>query len=519
MKITSKFTFVLLLSCVMIGCHEKELITDITYPSGQEPQNASISLAPRILINGEILGYQDTDYKDAYWQGSNLMVDAAYWMKRLKYQILWDVNTNTWMANRLSTNQAGKETVELTIGSALAKVGTLSYKLPVVPTLKQGKVFAPVHILAELGGCSIMAWDKDTHSFQTYFYEELDMGLYFYGKQINNDDAVGTQKYVSGQNNLFFDPNKPTLIYTHGWQLDGVKNKEREDFSLKNEEISIQTQNFWIDKGWNIAIFHWVQLADDGGVPPPREAEAKIYDIHNSLAGMRWKRSNGVSVTQMSALPQKNVSELYADAYQAVFGQNFSGNEIRLVGNSLGGNLTMAMLMQLHQRGIHYLPQRVTLIDPYWSPNLGIGQVTFPYSATSAYDLATTSATIQRDNYGIAIEYIRSSIAGATGTSVGTVGVTAFSHFGTDYSWNVINKHTVPVRQYLWSIAFNPPQEVSRPDVFSPFSPTGGVAGSAATSHARIKEMMRNDKYWNHVQGRATLTPEDDVFELREGLY
>ncbi len=519
---TYKFLyFLLFIAC--FSCEKPETATDnINYTGGLEPHSPTTSVSPRVLINGGLLGFQDTLCLSTFWAEDNVMVDAKYCMERLHYTVSFDSNTSTWVATRnAALNQIGVPTLTLKIGDKKAVISNniQAYNMPIAPILQRGKVFVPARFLMQMAGCSTLEWDIDSYSFQTYFQEDLDYGIYFYGKQTGSNDAVGAQKFVAGQPNLFFDPTKPTLIYTHGWQLDGVKNNGRESFLLKNDSVSLQTQNFWIDRGWNVAIFHWIQLADDGGVPPPREAEAKIYDVNNSLAGMRWKRTGGKLVTESALLPHENVSQLYANTYQAVFGQNYTGSEIRLVGNSLGGNLTLAMLMELHHRNCTYMPQRVALIDPYWSPNLTNAQASFPYGYSSAGDLATASATIQRDNYGTAIEYLRSSLAGQTGTVDGVVGVTAFSHFGTDYSWNVLNKHTVPVRQYLWSIAFAAPAELSRPNATANFTATGNVAGSAATSNLRIRELMRNDKYWNHIGGRSTITPNDDTFEIRNGLY
>jgi hypothetical protein len=189
------------------------------------------------------------------------------------------------------------------------------------------------------------------------------------------------------------------------------------------------------------------------------------------------------------------------------------------VGNSLGGNLTMALLMELHQRNSLKKPNRVALIDPYWSFSLDANRVHFPYNYTNAYTLAAEAARISRDNYRIAIDYFRTSIAGSIGTNEDLIKYTAFSHFGTDYTWNPLNKHTVPVRQYFWSFQFAPPAEWIRPNITQPFTPTGNTASSASTADSRILDMMRDDKYWNHIEGRSTLSPEDDIFEIRDGLY
>lgn len=508
------------LSLFLLGCGPKSVAPDVNvFFENQEPTLAGSNTLPRVLINGTIVGYGDSTYTAPYFVGANLMGDAHYLCKRLHYDLNYDALTEKWTATCKPENFAGKAKMVFIQGKKEVLIADKTYTMPVAADMQNGKLILPLRFMLAMAGCSIIEWDADTHSLQNYFYEELDYGIYFYGKQTSTNDATACQKYVSGQANPFFDPSKPTIIYTHGWQLDGVKNKGREDFRLKNEEIDIQTQNFWIDLGWNVGIFHWVQLADDGGVPPPREPEAKIYDTQNTLSQMRWKRTNGTFVTSAGLVPTKSVRELYADEYQQVFGSNYTGNEIRLVGNSLGGNLTMAMLSELLQRNETKLPQRVTLIDPYWSSNLTTQQVHFPNNFHSASEIATDAATQLRDNHNTAIEYFRTSLAGYAGTNTSLIGVTAFSHFGTDYSWNTITKHTTPVRQYFWSIAFASPLEIYRPNAFTAFTLTGNVAASASTSNARIRELMRNDKYWNHIEGRNTVSPEDDRFEIRDGLY
>lgn len=514
------FYVVILFATWLMACGPKATPTPTNiFAENQESALSGSSLAPRVLINGKIVGYGDSTYLLPYFVGENLMGDAAFLCQKLHYDLAYDALSQKWTATCKPQNFAGKKTLIFEKDKKEMMAEGNSYTMPMAAVEQNGKLVLPLRFLLQMSGCSIIDWDKDTHSLQSYFYEELDYGIYFYGKQTGNADATGCQKYVTGQENVFFDPSKPTIIYTHGWQLDGVKSKGREDFCLQNGDIDVQTQNFWIDLGWNVGIFHWVQLADDGGVPPPREPEAKIYDTQNKLSQMRWKRANGTFVTATSLVPSKTVRELYADEYQSIFGSNYTGGEIRLVGNSLGGNLTMAMLGELLQRNTTKYPQRVTLIDPYWSSNLTSQQVNFPYNFKNASEMATDAAQKLRSNHNTAIEYFRTSLAGLAGTNASLIAVTAFSHFGTDYSWNTITKHTAPVRQYFWSIAFAPPVEIYRPNAFTVFTTTGNVAASAATPHARILELMCNDKYWNHIEGRNTISPEDDKFEIRNGLY
>lgn len=506
----TKFLFSIVIIIGLFACKPQN--TDEVYLTNAEPQNLISSLSPRILINGAIAGNNINGYVSPYWEGDNLMADAEYLLTQLDYTVTFDSDKGELKAVRNAANQAGKSSITFFKGKNLVQVESKTYRVAKPCVEKSGKLMVVARFLLTMAGAKVVEWDKESSSLQAYYYEKLDYGIYFYGKQTSNDSIAGAQKFVPNEANLFFDPMKPTIIYTHGWQLGGTKSGGRENFTLKDNGLEIHSHNEWIDKGWNVGIFHWIQFADDGNIPPPREAEAKIYDVNNTLSGIRWTRSNGTLVNDASLT--KNVTELYTEAYQQVFNSNYQGSEIRLVGNSLGGNLTMSLLMELHQNSISPKPKRITLIDPYWSFNLTNNQVHFPYNYGDAYQLSTDAAKIYRDQYGAAIEYFRTSLAGAIGSNDSLIAVTAFSHYGTDYSWNVVNKHTVPVRQYFWSIAFPSPTELSYPDNL----PTGNVAASAATNNARIRELMVNHHYWNHVQGRGTVSPADDKYEIREGL-
>ena len=507
----------LFLWATISGC-KKEVTPTKESVAGQEPANLTAPQVERVLVNGGVLGVGVAGYRSPVLDNNNLMVEGKVLLERLGYDASYNADKTVLTATRKVSNTAGAGVLIFKNKIKIATADNKEFELGIAPYLVEGSLFIPARFAAEKAGSAMIEWDTDTESLQIYYYEECDWGVYFYGAEKNgSNDGVGCEKWVAGQANRFFDASKPTIIYTHGWQLDGVKNKGRENFRLEGNDVDIQTQNFWIEQGWNVGIFHWIQFADDGGIPPPREAEAKIYDAQNTLTGMAWKKTDGNKVVTNPIT--KSVMQLYADEYQGIFGAGYTGSEIRLVGNSLGGNLTMALLMELHQRNTNRKPQRVTLIDPYWSLNLGSGQAVFPYSYPDAYMLAADAAHIYRDNYNTAIEYFRTSLAGAAGTNEELIKYTAFSHFGTDYSWNVISKHTTPVRQYFWSRGGNAPIEWWRPNVTQPFVPTGNVAANAATSNVRIREMMVDSLYWNHIEGRSTVTPSDDVFEIREGLY
>lgn len=462
------------------------------------------ALNNRVLINGSIIGHNVSGYQAAYVSAAgNLMVHAAELLRRYEYTVSFASGVLT--ATRNSTNTFGARSIRLTNGSTTVSYTTsgginTSTTLPQAPVIQNGVLMCPARILAILAGAAILEWDADTNSLQTYYYELNDFGIYFYGTQQNaiRTDAPGCQKYIPGEPNAFFDPNKPTIIYAHGWQKGSVDSRGRESFlfTLDNEWQNVQ--NYWRNAGWNVGIFHWVQIADDDWGAMPVDTEKKIYDA-NSPVGMRWKQSNGTFSTRGN--PTLNVTQLYRQEYQRVVSALASSAEIRLIGNSLGGNLTMAMLREVAINNTHRLPSRVTLMDPYWDPSLDASDgITLPAGLTNTRAVGTNAAQ-RLNNAGVAIEYFRTSIAGATGYNKGVADIAAYVNFVPGYTGDQAAKHTQPVRQYMWALAFNPPT----------------TGPSPRTTNAAVRNMMSTQNYWDHTAGTNTATPSDDNYTVRSG--
>jgi hypothetical protein len=517
----------------IFGCQKEEIIKETTIEqtvqqiikgdlepfaalTADKNTTQTLNAGSRILVNGGILGFGVSGYQPTYHVGNTLMASATTVLQRLRYNTVWNSGTQTLTAYR--TTNAGASTIVLRTNSTIATVNGVNVQMPVATALSNGSLMAPARFLAERGGASIVEWDIDSQSLQVYFYEELDYGIYFYGSQANSSsDAVGCQKYIPGQPNSFFDPSKPTIIYTHGWQREGVVGKRREGFLLDEAGTYQNTQNTWKQQGWNVAIFHWIQLADDDWGVMPRDTEKKIYDANSSGIGMRWKRTNG-SWGTIGGNPTVNVTELFRQEYNKVTSVLSSSAELRLMGNSLGGNLSMSLVRNLHLSN-QRVPVRITLIDPYWDPNLSKSEISLPSGFNNTQQVAANSGKLMKDR-GTATEYYYTSLlAGGTGGNEELSKHTAFAQFWVDYSVNPITKHTAPVRQYMWSRSFAAPQEVYDAGWFSGLQPTGNVALSANTSNARIREMMVENKYWKHINGRATPTPADDTFELETSVW
>ncbi len=489
-------------------------------------ENTISSTSGRVLVNGNPLVWPDAASVPVNRDG-RMMVHMATIFQRLGYTVTPIGNDPS--RNNLYKVRATKPgtTIEIWVGDQWGRINGAWSKAAVAPFNENGRVMVHSRFVADHSGCRT-DWDQQTQSVQIYYYDELDYGFYFFDYQPGatpTADAVGCQKYVPGVANSFFDPNKPTIVYVHGNAPDAVQGKDREDFLLSDGGLNLQSHNQWKAAGWNVAIFYWIQFADEGiwNSAPPIKVEKKIYD-HNTDVGMRWRGSNGnfYVTSGVTNLPIKN---LFAARYQEVFGNGYN-REIRIVGNSLGGNLTMAGLLKVYRNGGR-LPSRVTLMDPFWTPArsntdaANARKVNFDENVNSSDEYAGLSARLLA-NSGVAIEYFRTSLLGAGGSSESVAKVAAFTHFGASFLGNAhTRKHTVPVRQYFHSFSVPSPLEIFRPNPWtdwaftSPMRPTS----SASTSDAMIKSMMRSDKHWNHIFGRGTASMADDQMEIRNGTW
>lgn len=92
-------------------------------------------------------------------------------------------------------------------------------------------------------------------SYNTAQAPRPDYGLYWFG--LGNKSV----KFEEGKVNPYYDPNKPTVIYVHGWEKDTGIGNFRETFNYKLNDptygIDINIADAWIKAGWNIGIFYW----------------------------------------------------------------------------------------------------------------------------------------------------------------------------------------------------------------------------------------------------------------------
>ena len=349
-------------------------------------------------------------------------------------------------------------------------------------------------IIAGLGVKTSASIDFDGRS--------LDTGIYWYG--------IGdvAEKYIPGQYNPYFDPSKPTMIVLHGWQNNSTRNLHRITFNSKNNNASLGIDNnladYWINKGWNIGIFYWNQLADEGEV---KDAEKKVW-TNTTNVGLRWRKVDGSYSAYAGS--ETSVAEMFVRDYESCM-KNFSGGEIRLVGHSLGNQLATNSA-KLIEDDIMYnkissslRPDRIALLDPFWSKGekdyLG-GR--WPGEVCREYIRMLKTK-------GVAVEMCRSSAINDLmigDANIEMRKITAYYEISPDFV-NVTNqmaKHCYGKEWYIYSQGFNSPVEYLNNGL------TGEAAPSSSTPTWRIKQMMDSGYYWTQKDGKKTSSPVDDTF-------
>ncbi|WP_246943442.1 hypothetical protein [Bacillus pinisoli] len=354
---------------------------------------------------------------------------------------------------------------------------------------------------------SSLSFVNSASAASTYDGKTLDTGIYWYGK------GNVSEKFVSGQSNPYFDPSKPTFIYVHGWQPGTTSSLFRENFNGKNNDstygLNINFGDAWVDAGWNIGIFYWNQLSDESFVA---SAENKIWSASTSV-GMRWKDIYGFYRTDN--MPTVSAGELfYASFTEALSG--YQGSNIRIAGHSLGNQMAVRLVKLVSDQvdagnlQSNLLPNRVALLDPYWTSG------SKSYLNGSSTGATVNSYVKELKAKGVVFEQYKSSTLSDTwgaDSNPELETLTAFSILRPDYipSTNQTARHNMIKNWYFHSYAFNPPTELTM-GKNGRISTTPNVTASAKTTNIRIGEMQGNTYEWDQYDGKNTATVEDDTF-------
>ena len=174
---------------------------------------------------------------------------------------------------------------------------------------------------------------------------------------INKDTGLGMGP------SPYFDPAKPTLIYSHGYQPGAGAAAQRERLTSFR---GVFMADEWLDQGWNVGSFYWTQFAD---APTVGEAEDKIWPSCLPVSGicdaptMSWIKKDGSSETP----PANSIPSVSDLMYEAVVASTAGarpdqGFKLRIVGQSLGGSVVIGAGYRLAAAA------DAGLIPPYLKP-------------------------------------------------------------------------------------------------------------------------------------------------------
>ena len=188
-------------------------------------------------------------------------------------------------------------------------------------------------------------------------------GLYWYGESA--DDSMKSQENMPTE---YYDPEKPTLIYSHGWKPAGETVEK-----MRTLEKTVSKTNGASDKidyveelkalGYNVAFWNWHEYAQN------------LDNLHNEIwtvktvAEVSGKDDNYVAAIE--ALDGRTFAGEFARSVCAVM-KDATDQEVIFVGHSFGGEMVTAAaytLYKLAESGViankNILPDRISLADPY----------------------------------------------------------------------------------------------------------------------------------------------------------
>jgi hypothetical protein len=369
------------------------------------------------------------------------------------------------------------------------------------------------------------------HPFNQLFYQNLDYGIYWYGK----DNQA--QKFKPGIANPYYDPNKPTVIYVHGWEKGSVAANFRESgASYDFEGAPKHLFNPWITKGYNVGVFYWNQFADDDHpesilmpITTPVMTESKIWTT-GATGELRWRKPDGTYGTV--DLSKKSVGELFYDEYVASMA-NQKNTDIRIVVHSLGHQLAVRLGKMACEKKSAPCPKRLTLLDPY--NNAGVRSYPIDGKKQTTVSVVNQYVT-ELTKKGVAIELYQSSglmeMPGAE-NNIKLKQMATYTRLSPDFLKNKYNladtlakEHVFARDWYFLSIQYKIPViKMERINLFwgmfieyPVVDKSYPSAPSASASHDVIKNLMninkdsKNRRVFTHYAGTLGYEPWDDNF-------
>ncbi len=420
----------------------------------------------------------------------------------------WSAVTRQWvvLGTGQPTNAAGAYTGD---DVTLATDNDLRYRYRVC-RIARG---APVGV----GACSAVTTVGRQFDHPANF-SRLDVGIYWArcGACRPGDHRSDEVRAYPGEDDAYFNPRRPTVIFVHGWEPGSTTQQARQSMRTPIMAAPPREQDLaapWRARGYNVGLFYWNQFADDTSSLIPTGVERKIWTADDGLTYLTRRADGSLAAPQVYP-GRASVADLFVRSYLAAM-RGYRGASVRFAGHSLGNQLAvraaylLQALVERRQIAPALLPRRIALLDPFYSS----GTETYLPRAneSTAGEVAREVAALQTGPARTVFEYYSTSlipIATDVAARMALVRVSpAYAGF------DVAEAHLAAVHWYFASLAYPPLRACASTTTTGACValPRGGRSPSAAMSDAALARLRGS--IWTQVVGQNTPTVADDGFQ------
>ena len=247
-----------------------------------------------------------------------------------------------------------------------------------------------------IGPISTGATKQYVCSPKSFVIEVLDIGIYFtrWNAQTgemehlrwneflhNKTDHVDGYDNIKLRNEQWFNPNKKTLVHSHGWSIDHTA-KHDDSYGLDRmitelgREVNVLKEGGWFEE-YNIIMVNWFQHADH----PSRLIDA-LENLGANYAGVKIYTDNQPKSWPLEGVPGEAQQYTTLRATDGPVAHEIgwavhtlldetgwdSQQELRLTGHSLGALMVTTLTDFLLTEGglggnTFFLPNRLSLLD------------------------------------------------------------------------------------------------------------------------------------------------------------
>jgi len=253
-------------------------------------------------------------------------------------------------AKKASGKKKMKKGAKVAIISSSAAVGVIAIALVVIFAILP---LAGIDLLGKAGSKGL------------YYKPDSTYGLFFYGdnhKVLNggSDADIDMVRASKDMSTSYFDPSKPTIVWTHGWEPTGSFGDAYLCAGADTRKVVTTYDVSYVEelkkKGYNVATFQFQGFANNS------TNYATNLNGPNSIYKYTMVKMKGA---------KHSMSYMFASELATILGEKYA-QDVTLVGHSCGAFVSTAtayMLQTFYQKGMisnkHLVPSRLILEDPY----------------------------------------------------------------------------------------------------------------------------------------------------------